>query len=119
MLESLIRLSEAHARLLMKSEATVFDSISVIILMEHTLMTCLFGSEPPPSVVFNNREDYIEAKTSILYRLGLDPACFEEDWNKGEIQRRSRSPSPIKRLEDTMMFMGGRDNQSLDLTYIS
>lgn len=42
MLESLIRLTEAHARLLMKSEATVFDAVSVIVLMEHTLMTDIF-----------------------------------------------------------------------------
>lgn len=39
MLESLIRMTEAHARLLMKSHATLFDAVSVIILMEHTLMT--------------------------------------------------------------------------------
>ena len=54
MLESLIRLTEAHARLYMKSEATVFDAISVIVLMEHTLMSCLFGLEPTPSVIFES-----------------------------------------------------------------
>jgi len=72
MLESLIRLSEAHARLLMKSEATVFDAVSVIILMEHTLMSCLFGCEPPPSCLFKTHHEYLEAKEAILYRLGLD-----------------------------------------------
>ena len=44
MLESLIRLTEAHARLLMKSQATLFDAICVIILMEYTLSTCFFGT---------------------------------------------------------------------------
>ena len=58
MLESLIRLSEAHARLYMKSEATVFNAISVIVLMEHTLMSCLFGLEPTPSVLFRDVNDY-------------------------------------------------------------
>ena len=58
MLESLIRLSEAHARLYMKSEATVFDAVSVIVLMEHTLMSCLFGLEPTPSAIFLNIDDY-------------------------------------------------------------
>jgi len=44
MLESLIRLTEAHARLLMKTQATLFDAISVIILMEYTLDTLFFGT---------------------------------------------------------------------------
>ena len=59
MLESLIRLTEAHARLYCKSEATVFDAISVVIIMEHTLMSCLFGLEPTPSVIFNDESDYV------------------------------------------------------------
>jgi len=80
MLESLIRLSEAHARLLMKSKATVFDAVSVIILMEHTLCTCLFGAESPPDVTFDDLQKYLEAKEKIFYRLGLDPFQFEEDW---------------------------------------
>jgi DNA replicative helicase MCM subunit Mcm2 (Cdc46/Mcm family) len=52
MLESLIRLCEAHARLYMKSQATVFDAVSVIVLMEHTLMSCFFGAEKIPIVGF-------------------------------------------------------------------
>ncbi len=56
MLESLIRMCEAHARLLMKSCATVFDAVSVIILMEHTLMTELYSNEHLPSVMFENKE---------------------------------------------------------------
>lgn len=52
MLESLIRLCEANARLRMKSHATVFDAVTAILLVEHTLNTCLFGFEPTPSVLF-------------------------------------------------------------------
>ena len=52
MLESLIRLSQAHARLYMKSEVRVFDVVTVIILMEHTLSSCLFGFAEVPAVVF-------------------------------------------------------------------
>lgn len=104
MLESLIRLSEAHARLLMKSEATVFDAVSIIILMEHTLQTCLFGADPPPNVVFKSHHEFLQAKEAILYRLALDPQSFERDWRHGEIKCRSRSPSPIKRLESNMFL---------------
>jgi DNA replicative helicase MCM subunit Mcm2 (Cdc46/Mcm family) len=62
MLESLIRLSEAHARLLMKSTASVYDAVCIIVLMEHTLMTCLFGAEPPPTVLFKDHHEYLDAK---------------------------------------------------------
>lgn len=73
MLESLIRLCEAHARLYMKSQATIFDAISVIVLMEHTLMSCFFGTDLPPSVIFNNTADYEQIRDNILCRLELDP----------------------------------------------
>jgi DNA helicase MCM9 len=42
MLESLIRLAEAHARLMFKKDIEVFDAINVIILMEHCINTGLF-----------------------------------------------------------------------------
>ena len=48
MLESLIRMCEAHARIYMRNEANVFDAVSVVLLTEHTLDSCLFGMEPVP-----------------------------------------------------------------------
>ena len=79
MLESLIRLAEAHARLYMKSQAGVFDAITVIILMEQTLSTCLFGLDPTPPVLFRDMDDYQQVRDHVLYRLELDPYSF----NKG------------------------------------
>jgi DNA replicative helicase MCM subunit Mcm2 (Cdc46/Mcm family) len=76
MLESLIRLCEAHARLYMKSQATVFDAVTVVILMEHTLMSCLFGAEITPSVTFINNHDYQQVRDNVLSRLELDPFQF-------------------------------------------
>ena len=72
MLESLIRMTEAHARLLMKSAATMFDAVSVIILMEHTLMSDLYSSGYLPPVVFENQEEYVLVRDDLLYKLGLD-----------------------------------------------
>jgi DNA helicase MCM9 len=47
MLESLIRLAEAHARLMFRKDIIIFDAISVIILMEHCLNTGLFDENYP------------------------------------------------------------------------
>ena len=41
--------------------------------------------------------------------MGLDSDHFVYDWNNGEIKKRSRSPSPIKRLEDSI-FIATRTN---------
>ena len=60
----------------MKSEATVFNAVSVIVLMEHTLMSCLFGLEPTPSVLFRSEDDYCQVRDMILSRLDLDPYTF-------------------------------------------
>jgi DNA helicase MCM9 len=42
MLESLIRLAEAHARLLFKKDIEIFDAVCVIVLMEQCVNTGLF-----------------------------------------------------------------------------
>lgn len=47
MLESLIRLAEAHARLMFRKDIIIFDAISVVILMEHCLNTGLYDEVPP------------------------------------------------------------------------
>jgi DNA helicase MCM9 len=77
MLESLIRMTEAHGRLLMKSAATMFDAVSVIILMEHTLMTDLYSSGYLPPVMFENKEEYIMVRDDLLYKLGLNLDAFD------------------------------------------
>jgi len=56
MLESLIRLTEAHARLMFRNEATLFDAVSVVLLMEHSLMTNLF--DPLPPVLQTDPQEY-------------------------------------------------------------
>jgi DNA replicative helicase MCM subunit Mcm2 (Cdc46/Mcm family) len=102
MLESLIRMSEAHARLLMKSAATVFDAVSVIILMEHTLMTDLYQGELLPSVLFESKEDYQEVRNDLFYKLGLDVNSLSYNDEEDSLKKRNRTPSPIKRIEDSL-----------------
>jgi DNA replicative helicase MCM subunit Mcm2 (Cdc46/Mcm family) len=47
MLESLIRLAEAHARLMFRKDILVHDAVSTIILMEHCIHTGLFEENYP------------------------------------------------------------------------
>lgn len=112
MLESLIRMTEAHARLLMKSSATVFDAVSIIILMEHTLMTNLF-SEYLPSVLFDSKDQYIAARDYLLYKLGIDMSCLVDYDEPGELRKRCNTPSPIRRIEDSLYI---NNLQSFDLS---
>ena len=77
MLESIIRMTEAHARLLMKSATTLFDAVSVIILMEHTLMTDLYHGESLPPVIFDSMDHYKLVRDDLLYKLGLDINSIE------------------------------------------
>ena len=117
MLESLIRLWEAQARLLMKSTASVFDAICVIILMEHTLMSCLFGGEMPPEILFNNEQEYLEARDQILIRLNIEPQNLNSDWDKGEIKKCTNMPSPIRKLEEkfNLAKVGNMDESSMSI----
>jgi DNA replicative helicase MCM subunit Mcm2 (Cdc46/Mcm family) len=102
MLESLIRMTEAHARLLMKSSATVFDAVSVIILMEHTLMTDLYHGEHLPSVLFENKEQYQSARNDLFYKLGLDINNLNYYDGEEDMKKRVKTPSPVRRIEDSL-----------------
>jgi DNA helicase MCM9 len=112
MLESLIRLSQAHARMYMKNTVSVFDAISVVILMEHTLVSCLFGFDKTPSVFFDNEVEYGEARDTVLCALELDLNKYSRQ-RRNETGKRSRTPSPIKRLEEDTHNMFFNDNSNL------
>ena len=75
MLESLIRISEAHARLMMRKDIIVLDAIMTIILMEHWLNSGLLEEIFP---VIMSYERYQEAKHEVLLRLGLNPGDFPD-----------------------------------------
>ena len=97
MLESLIRMTEANARLYLRNKATLFDAITVIILVEHTLFSCLFGLDPIPSVIFKDEREYQTVRDVVLERLELNP----KDFVKEKQGKRDRTPSPIKRIANS------------------
>lgn len=79
MLESLIRLAEAHARLMHKNDIDIYDSVCVIILMEHCVCTGLYDELPP---VIMSKQIYEKAKFETLSKLGLtDYAYFEDEFD--------------------------------------
>jgi DNA helicase MCM9 len=73
MLESLIRLAEAHARMMFKKDIEIFDAVNVIILMEKCVSTGLFEGQYS---CLMSREMYSQAKQECLTKLGLDPFYF-------------------------------------------
>ncbi|CDW77769.1 mcm2 3 5 family protein [Stylonychia lemnae] len=125
MLESIIRMTEAHARLLMKSQATCFDAICVIIVMEHSLMTNLFGMDGVPSVMIKSVEAYQLIKNELCYRLGLDTERFGEYDQQFELEKKCQTPSPIKRIEDSLFINNTATNLDIsayagsEFSYIS
>lgn len=77
MLESLIRLAEAHARLMFRKEIEIFDAINVIILMEHCINTGLYDKNFSCLI---SPEIYSQAKRETLHKLGFtDTSFFSKD----------------------------------------
>lgn len=107
MLESLIRISEAHARLTMQKEIKVYDAIMTVILMEHCLNSGLLEELFPVIMSF---ERYQEAKHEVLLRLGLNPGDFPDNF----IQKKSKKHKRNKSLEgfDANIFISERSEFS-------
>lgn len=76
MLESLIRLAEAHARMMFKKDIEIYDAICVIVLMEKCVSTGLF--ETNYSCLMSGQA-YSQAKFECLTKLGLDFSAFGDD----------------------------------------
>ncbi|CDW81828.1 mcm2 3 5 family protein [Stylonychia lemnae] len=80
MLESLIRMAEAHARLMNKNDIDIYDAICVIILQEHCINTGLYIELPQ---IIMSRQTYEKAKYETLMKLGLkDYKYFDDDFDQ-------------------------------------
>ena len=104
MLESLIRLTEANARLHLHSEAGLFDAVTVILLVEHTLNTGLFGGEQP-SPVFASEKEYLSVARELVAVLELD----SDRLVSAKDLARERTPSPIRNMADSLLVGGEAD----------
>ncbi|CAG9318329.1 MCM9_2 [Blepharisma stoltei] len=71
-LESLLRLSQAHARLCQRDEVNSFDTTSVILLMESTCRGAGLLSIPPEDC-FKDQNLFNQTQNEILVKLGYMP----------------------------------------------
>lgn len=122
MLESIIRLGQAHARLMFRNEVTTFDAISIILLTESSLASGLM-KENYPHARYTNDRDYFELKVEILQRLNLVEKHHEILWKnmKRDIAERNRTPSPVNEyIEDTEINnMMASEMLSEDFSHVS
>lgn len=75
LLESLIRISQAHARIMCRNEVTLQDAIVAIHVMESSLATTLLGGDFSSAIKStfpkNPDEEYTKVEARILKGLGL------------------------------------------------
>ena len=102
MLESLIRLSEAHARLMNKNEIDIFDAVCCVILMEHCVSTGLYTEIPP---VIMSRQIYEKAKYDTLIRLGLEITYFDDEFDQMLAEQPIERARPNKMGDETAFNM--------------
>lgn len=85
LLESLIRLAQAHARLMYRNKVLLQDAIVAILVMESSTQTsALVGYTPPLRSMFPDDPDaeYIRLEANVLKKLGLHELLnqqYEED----------------------------------------
>jgi DNA helicase MCM9 len=77
LLESLVRLSQAHARLMCRDKVLVQDAVVAVTIMESSMMgTALLGPVNTLHSAFPQHadEEYVRQETLILDRLGISGA---------------------------------------------
>ena len=84
LLESLIRLSQSHAKLMLRSEVKLEDAMTAILLMEASLTSTQTLNVPinlhsPEMEIDAYKHWYEEAEKEMLYKLEINLANFESE----------------------------------------
>lgn len=89
LLESLIRLAQAHAKLLFQSEILAHDAITAIILMESSLQTqSILGQKPDlyPGAPDDAQAEYERLAELVFKKLNINPAVWVGEQVSGEVE---------------------------------
>ena len=84
LLESLVRLSQSHAKLMFHSEVTLEDAITAVILVEASLTTTQTLNVPinlhsPEMEMVDYKNWYKEIEKEMLYKLEINKANLDSE----------------------------------------
>jgi DNA helicase MCM9 len=79
MLESLVRVAQAHARLMHRDVASTQDAVVAVLLVDKSMMeTAVFAAVAEPIADLATTDDsdayYVFQQAAVLDALGLEPA---------------------------------------------
>lgn len=115
LLESLIRLAEAHARLMFRDTVTLEDAITVVSVMESSMQGgALLGGVNALHTSFpeNPREQYQRQCELILEKLELQSLLGEELRRLERLQNQNVHPSQPQAVESAEASPGSSGNDS-------
>ncbi|KAG0047852.1 DNA helicase mcm9 [Gryganskiella cystojenkinii] len=117
LLESLIRLSQAHARLMARNQVTVEDAVVIVSLMEATAQggAAMLGGINPLHASFpkNAEEEYQRQEEAMLSRMGLmhlaPPSYQSSDEDEDGPPMLNEEPPSLRRKRQRPGNVGSTD----------
>lgn len=126
MLESLVRMSQAHAKLMFRNEVTLRDAISSIILMEASLTTTQTVSQNidlySEHDVENYEQIYKEIEGELLKKLGLEhlllcEAVTDAEGSQTQAKTQTQYQRDVEDNEDLSLLLNLNENE--DFSFLS
>ena len=79
-------------------------------------MTQIFDELPP--VLFDSIAQYKMIRNELVYKLGLDYQTFGMEDESIELCKKCETPSPIRRIEDSLFFNNGLNLSNFDVNSV-
>eukprot|EP00002_Diphylleia_rotans_P003105 TRINITY_DN1208_c0_g1_i5.p1 TRINITY_DN1208_c0_g1~~TRINITY_DN1208_c0_g1_i5.p1 ORF type:complete len:690 (+),score=132.60 TRINITY_DN1208_c0_g1_i5:677-2746(+) len=124
MLESIVRIAQAHARLMFRNEVTITDAVVAVMLVESTNQNSLIIG--PSSALHSPfpeypMQDYLDLEAEVMNKLELDSIIDVKDPKIAEVRGRpnvdeSDSQARLRRDDDTFhTFMSYCETRSKEI----